>query len=173
MEEQLQKQLQNLLDQKACEDVLMRYGRTLDWLDETGQEECFWPDADIDYGFFRGSGEEWVPVVMAVESSSARRWHVSTGVTVQVHEDRANSECYGLTVGTVQNEQEELVDTLFGGRYLDEFEKRNGQWRISKRTYIADWTHSFPNGLAALASSGLDLNVLQILKPDHESYRRL
>ena len=62
----MEQQLQELLDRKACEDVLMRYGRTLDWLDQSGQEECFWPDATIDYGFFRG-----------------------TGVMVQVHGERA------------------------------------------------------------------------------------
>jgi hypothetical protein len=169
----MEEQLQVLLDQKACEDVVLRYGRTLDWLDQAGQEECFWPDAEIDYGFFRGTGEEWVPVVMAVEASSVRRWHLSTGIMVQVQGSSAKSECYGLSEGTVEDEQGNLVDTLFGGRYLDELEKRDGQWRISKRTYIADWTHSFPNGLEALASSGFDLNVLQILKPGHEGYRPL
>jgi SnoaL-like domain len=173
MDEKILQQLQELLDQKACEDVLTRYGRTLDWLDQTGQEDCFWPDAEVDYGFFQGTGKEWVPVVMAVESSSVRRWHLSTGVTVQVQGDRARSECYGLSAGTIENEQGELVDTLFGGRYLDELEKRDGQWRISKRTYIADWVHSFPNGLEALAASGFQLNVLDIMKPDHASYRRL
>jgi hypothetical protein len=30
MEHPLQQQLQELLDKKACEEVLMRYGRTLD-----------------------------------------------------------------------------------------------------------------------------------------------
>ena len=44
-------QLQELLDKKACEEVLMRYGRTQDWLDEPGQGSCFWPDADVDYTF--------------------------------------------------------------------------------------------------------------------------
>jgi hypothetical protein len=171
MEEKMREQLQELLDQKACEAVLMRYGRTLDWLDRTGQEACFWPDAKIDYGFFRGTGEEWVPVVMAVESASARRWHVCTGVTVQVRGDHAKSECYGLTVATAENEAGEPVDTVFGGRYLDELEKREGEWRISQRTYIADWTNSFPNGLEALAAGGLELNVLQILQPGHVAYR--
>lgn len=167
----MDQQLQELLDTKACEDVLMRYGRTLDWLDQTGQEDCFWPDADVDYGFFKGSGEDWVPLVMSVEAGTTRRWHVCTGVMVQVRGESAKSECYGLTVGTGKNEQGELVDTMFGGRYLDEFEKREGHWRISKRTYIADWTHQFPNGLDGLASSGLMLNVLQIQQPGHESYR--
>lgn len=169
----MEQALQELLDRKACEDVLMRYGRTLDWLDRSGQEECFWPDASIDYGFFRGSGQEWVPIVMEVEAGSVHRWHVSTGVMVQVSGNNAKSECYGLSLATMKNEQGELVDTLFGGRYLDELEKRDGQWRISKRTYIADWTHHFPNGLGELASSGLELNVLKILQPGHESYRRM
>ena len=173
MDEQMQQQLQELLDKRACEEVLIRYGRTLDWLDQTGQEECFWPDAEVDYGFFQGSGKDWGPVVMGVESAAARRWHVSTGILVQVQGGRAKSECYGLSAGTMQNELGEWVDTLFGGRYLDELEKRNGQWRISRRTYIADWTHHFPSGLDALASSGLQLNVLQILQAEHESYRRM
>ena len=69
MDAQLQDQLQELLDRKACEDVLMRYGRTLDWLDEAGQESCFWPDADIDYGFFQGSGKA-LPIYHAGLSDS-------------------------------------------------------------------------------------------------------
>ncbi|MCX2980532.1 nuclear transport factor 2 family protein [Halieaceae bacterium IMCC14734] len=173
MEEQMLKQLQELLDERACEAVLMRYGRTLDWLDQTGQEQCFWPDAEIDYGFFKGSGEEWVPVVMAVEAASERRWHICTGVTVQVQGTNAKSECYGLTVAAAKDDTGVLVDTVFGGRYLDELEKRDGEWRISRRTYIADWTQSFPNGLEALSASGLDLNFLKILQPGHEAYRPL
>ena len=69
--------LQELLDKKACEEVLLRYGRTLDWLDEKGQASCFWPDAEIDYGFFQGETKDWLPVVMAAEATSSRRWPVS------------------------------------------------------------------------------------------------
>lgn len=166
-------QLQELLDRKACEDVLLRYGRTLDWLDQEGQQDCYWPDAQIDYGFFKGSGADWVPMVMGVEAGSARRWHICTGILVQVEGETAKSECYGLSLGANENDQGELVDTLFGGRYLDEFEKREGEWRISRRTYIADWAHGFPDGLQALRDSGFALNVLQILEPGHESYKVL
>jgi hypothetical protein len=173
MEHPLQQQLPELLDKKACEEVLMRYGRTLDWLDHAGQEECFWPDAKIDYGFFQGSGKDWVPVVMELEIAETHRWHVSTGVMVQINGDKAKSECYGFTAGTMEDEQGNSVDTLFGGRYLDELEKREGQWRISQRTYIADWTHSFPSGLDDLSNSGFLLNILQIKEPNHASYRRL
>jgi hypothetical protein len=169
----MEQQLQELLDKKACEDVLMRYGRTLDWLDEGGQESCFWPDAEIDYGFFKGSGADWVPTVMEVERTSPRRWHVSTGVMVQIKGDKAKSECYGLAVGSSENEQGDQVDTMFGGRYLDELEKRDSEWRISKRSYIADWVHQFPSGIEAIASGDLMLNILQIRESGHELYRQL
>ena len=43
--------LEALLDKQAIEEVAMRYSRTLDWLDGDGQAGCFWPDAEVDYGF--------------------------------------------------------------------------------------------------------------------------
>ena len=44
--------LQELLDKQAIAEVIQRYSRTLDWLDDEGQASCFWPDAAIDYAFF-------------------------------------------------------------------------------------------------------------------------
>jgi hypothetical protein len=166
-------QLQELLDKKACEEVLMRYGRTLDWLDEAGQASCFWPDADVDYGFFAGSGADWVTTVMPIEQASSRRWHSCSGVLVTVDGEQAKSECYGLTVGTGDNGDGVLMDSLFGGRYLDELQKRDGEWRISKRRYILDWTQQLPGGLDAHDNSKLLLKVLQISEPGHEMYRPL
>ena len=171
--ESIADELQAVRDRQACEDLLVRYCRTLDWLDEEGQAACFWPDAVVDYGFFQGSGEEWVAVVMEVERSSVHRWHGSAGAIIKVEGNGASGESYGLSLGSVKNDAGELVDTLFGGRYLDEFEKWEGSWRIAKRRYVADWVHSFPNGLANLAESGLTLNQLQIPVPGHEAYRVL
>ena len=173
MQKDMEQQLQELLDKRACEEVILRYGRTLDWLDSGGQTDCYWPDAEIDYGFFEGTGQDWVPVVMEVESAAPRRWHVSTGVMVQVDGDRAKSECYGISVGSTTNEDGTLTDTMFGGRYLDELEKRNGEWRISKRVYIADWIQHFPHGLDALTETGFTLKILQIAEGGHELYRKL
>ncbi len=169
----MEQQIQALLDRQACEDVLIRYGRTLDWLDEAGQTACYWPDAAIDYGFFRGSALDWVPVVMGLEAASPRRWHMTSGIIVDVDGDKAKSESYGLSLGSSKNEAGELIAMIFGGRYLDELEKRDGHWRISKRTYIADWNHSFPDGLDAMADSGFMLNILQITEQGHQSYRSM
>ena len=62
---------------------------------------------------------------------------------------------------------------MFGGRYLDELEKRNDEWRISKRTYILDWSHQFPSGIEAATGEGFALHVLNISEPGHPMYRAL
>jgi hypothetical protein len=40
-----------------------------------------------------------------------------------------------------------------GGRYLDLFEKRGGEWRIASRTMLYDWSQDW--GAAADWSQGL------------------
>ena len=74
--------LQELLDKKACEEIVHRYGRTQDWLDTPGQDSCFWPDADIDFGFFKGNGADWVETVMVHEAEAERRWHMCVRLPV-------------------------------------------------------------------------------------------
>ncbi len=165
--------LETLLDKQAIEEVVMRYSRTLDWLDTEGQGSCYWPEADINYGFYAGDGAGWVPVVMEVELASERRWHLCGGLLISVEGDRASSECYGFTVSSAPDQPGEKMDSLFGGRYLDEWEKRNGKWRIIKRKYILDFTYQLPHGLDALAKSGFTLPILQIQQPGHPEYRPL
>ncbi len=164
--------LQELLDKKACEEVIHRYGRTQDWLDDAGQASCFWPDAEVDFGFFKGNGADWATTVMAHEREAPRRWHLSTSVMVQVEGDRARAECYGIAVGGREVDGQ-MEDRMYGGRYLDELEKRNGEWRISKRTYILDWSHEFPDALKATTGEDFALHVLNIHDGGHPMYRPL
>lgn len=169
----LQSQLQNLLDVKACENVLLDYARTLDWLDDEGQQACYWPEAEIDYGFFKGTAKDWVPLVMEMERGSAKRWHLMSNLRVKVEGNKANSECYGLSQGANPNEQGDYEGHVFGGRYLDELEKRNGEWRIAKRTYIGDWAQHYEDALQKFADGGFVLNVLDIKNSGHERYLKL
>ena len=62
---------------------------------------------------------------------------------------------------------------MYGGRYLDEFERREGEWRISKRTYILDWAKRFPNELEDMTPEDFSLNILNISQSGHPMYRPL
>ena len=32
-----------------------------------------------------------------------------------------------------------MASSVVGGRYLDRFERRDGQWKIAHRLYVMDW----------------------------------
>lgn len=162
-----------LLDKQAIAEVIARYSRTLDWLDDEGQASCYWPDADIDYGFFTGKAEEFVPVVMAVERRSDRRWHMLSGLAVKLlSSTRASTECYGIATA-VRQADGVWNGNMFGGRYLDEFEKRDGEWRIISRRYILEWKRPLPDQHGPEPDPGLPLPVIQVTEAGHPLYRPL
>jgi hypothetical protein len=164
-------EIQALLDKQAITDVIARYSRTLDWLDDKGQAACYWPDAAIDYGFFKGSAADFVPVVMRIERSSQRRWHFLGGIQIALHSaDTASAECYGLATG-VRDLDGVWTGTIYGGRYLDEFEKRLNEWRIAKRQYVMDW--SMPMGVQndGTPNPEFPLSILKIIASGHSLYR--
>ena len=170
----MDKALQELLDKKAIEEVLLRYARTLDWIDVETHRTVYWPDADIDYGFFKGKAEEFVDVVIEVERGTKRRWHGSAGTQIELHSPtKASAETYGLTSSIANRDGEGLKGSLIGGRYLDEFDKRNDEWRISKRTYLLEWRTRFEDGCQEMIDGGFPLNMLEGADASHSLYRKM
>lgn len=166
--------LQELLDLKAIEAVIARYSRTLDWLDDEGQAGCYWPDAAIDYGFFKGTAAEFVPVVMAIERASARRWHMISGLAVRLTSaTTAEAECYGIATGLRREGDGPLIGNMYGGRYLDGFRKQAGEWRIARRNYIMDWSLPMPAQPDASPRADFMLPILDITQSGHPLYRPL
>jgi len=165
--------LQQLLDRQAIADLIQRYSRTLDWLDDDGQAACYWPDAAIDYGFFTGTAAEFVPIVMQVERASQRRWHLLGGLQLRFHdENRASGECYGIATG-VRETDGAWTGAMYGGRYLDEFERRGGEWRISARRYIMDWKAPLPDQPDGIPDPSFPLPILEIVASGHPLYRAM
>lgn len=164
--------LQELLDKQAIAEVLQRYSRTLDWLDDEGQAGCFWPDAHIDYGFFTGSAADFLSVVMQIERASQRRWHFLSPPSIAfTGPDRASVECYGMATGIREQDNGTWSGGLYGGRYLDEFERRSGAWRIARRTYVMDWKLPLDDQPSNEPNPDFPLPVLQILASGHPDYR--
>ena len=165
--------LQELLDKQAIAEVIQRYSRTLDWLDDEGQASCFWPDAVIDYAYFKGTAADFLPVVMAIERSSQRRWHMLSSLAIRLHSpSRASTECYGQATGVRDNDGV-WTGNIYGGRYLDEFEKRGDEWRISSRLYLLDWTQALPDQPGFTPDPAFPLPSARIDRPGHPLYRPL
>ncbi|MHA7820481.1 MAG: nuclear transport factor 2 family protein [Erythrobacter sp.] len=166
--------LQELIDRQDIADVIQRYARTLDWLDAEGQASCYWPDADIEYGFFAGKARDFLPVVMETERGLARRWHMLSTPLIRFHSaTSASSECYGVFGGGRSQEDGSIAGDLIGGRYLDEWEKRGDEWRISARIYILDWKSPLSDQPMFLPDPEFPLPTLKIDAGGHHAYRKL
>ena len=166
--------VQELLDKQEIGEVIQRYCRTLDWLDAEGQASCYWPDAHIEYGFFTGRAEDFLPVVMETERNLARRWHMLSQPLIRFHSaTSASSECYGIFGGGRAQEDGSIAGDLIGGRYLDEWEKRDGEWRISARKYILDWKSPLSHQPMFEPDPEFPLPTLKIQESGHPEYREL
>lgn len=174
----MEQALQQLLDKQAISDVIQRYSRTLDWLDDEAQAGCYWPDATVEYGFFNGTAEDFLPVVMQTERNSHRRWHMLSAPLIAFQSaTRASSECYGIFAGASRQDGGTLAGNLYGGRYLDEWEKREAdsapEWRISARTYVLDWHQRLDNQPGFEPNPDFPLPTFEIAESNHPRYRRL
>lgn len=133
----LESDLQHLQDRDAIRDVIHRYCRAADRCDLEGFKACYWPDGIDDHGFFGGNAWEFcdyvIPVLRQIDSSI----HAMTNTIIDIDGDRAFCESQWSVVHRLR-EGSELLDFWHQGRYLDIFEKRNGQWRILLRTIATD-----------------------------------
>ncbi|MCZ8132377.1 MAG: nuclear transport factor 2 family protein [Steroidobacteraceae bacterium] len=124
-------------DLAAIHEVLHRYARALDWLDDALLDTVFFDDAAIDYGFFRGSGREFRPLLMQVERTYGRRWHFTSQVEIHLAGDRADVRSYNLSVASVPVSPVPPADLgMFYGWYVDRMEKREGRWGIAARKHL-------------------------------------
>jgi hypothetical protein len=168
----LESEVSELRARRDIEDVLARYSRALDWLDDAMLETVFYDDAEIDYGFFQGTGKEFKPLLMQVERTAGRRWHFTAQIKIELNGDSAEVESYNLSIATepVRADPPAEFDQFFG-YYVDRLERRNGRWGIIRRKHLlltaAKVHESRLDGPFAL------LNAIGPTSPQHPDYRRL
>ncbi len=159
-------------DRAAIEAVLVRYSRALDWLDESLLDTVFHPDAQVDYGFFKGSIREFRPLLMQVERAAGRRWHFTAQISIKLHDERANVESYNLSMTAEPVTSTPPADLQqFFGYYVDKMEKRDGRWGIVFRKHLLVAATQVRE--VAIEGPLAVLNQIGPTSPDHSDYRRL
>ena len=159
-------------DLRAIEDVLTLYSRALDWLDDAAIESVFWDDAEIDYGFFKGSGKDFKPLLMDLEHRVGRRWHFTAQVKIALDGDMAEVESYNFTIAAEKIGFDESSPLMqFYGTYIDRFERREGRWGIVRRRHLLVGGAFVPE--AAMVGEFAELNQIGEADPRHPEFRRL
>lgn len=144
MDKNLESRLIALLDKADIHDRLMRYARGIDRNDGDLCQDTFWPDALVDHGHSKFKGDTVGKLFATVSKHNAHRQvHQITNLVIELNGDLATSEAqHWYTAETERNEVPYLLSRSL--RYVDRWEKRNGEWRIFHRTTIESWNKVEP-----------------------------
>jgi hypothetical protein len=125
-----------VLDRQLIWDGLLRYTRGADRLDRDLFVSAFHPDAVIDTGTFKGNPKEYADFVLSVHrEQQAATYHSMSNFWCEIAGDTAYTETY-VTYYAVNRQGE--TDMFNLGRYIDQFEKRDGNWAIVARVVPTD-----------------------------------
>lgn len=132
-----QGRLLNELDARLqIHDVLVKLGQGVDRLDRDLIISCYHSDAIDNHGAFVGSPEGFADWVIDRHTGHILScMHHLGNEYIQVDGDTAKSESYVIAMYRFMKEGR-LYDMTAPGRYLDKFEKRNGQWKIINRLVL-------------------------------------
>jgi hypothetical protein len=146
----LDPQVRYLKDRKDIFDVAKRYTRGADRHDRDLVRGAFWPEATISFGTPM-SRDEYVDWEEGVLAGYAGHQHHITGQTIEIDGDLAHVESYvvyflvprdrsadGVGPATPGRALANDKTRLGSGRYIERWERRNGDWKILVREYVED-----------------------------------
>lgn len=175
---------------RAVLDNELQYTRGLDRHDEELIRDAYWPNAAVTYGI-RRAVEELGPWANATHATRAAHQHHVTGLSLDVEADMAHEEGYILFSADLQRDVSfdtagmptpgRVVAgskaTLGTGRYVNRYERRNGEWKMAVHEYVHDLSVLLePVDLCATSCLGRwdtsDISYLRPLRPLSPEERR-
>jgi hypothetical protein len=125
--------LEELSDRHEIWQVVLRYSRGVDRFDRAMLRSCYHDDAVDDHGIFIGAPDAFVEWAMGYHAAYNRvHHHAVSNHWCELDGDTAHTETYY----TFMAANVEGPHSLAMGRYVDRFEKRNGEWRIADRVCV-------------------------------------
>lgn len=127
-------------DRLAIQEIIYSHCRGLDRVDVGTLELCYWPDAEVNYGFFKGNAHEFCTLISNGIVRNRATHHQVSNIIVEFRGAHAIVETY-LTAYHHKPAGEATEMTYFG-RYVDHFQKRGYSWKIFSRHVVMDWNQN-------------------------------
>jgi ketosteroid isomerase-like protein len=135
--------LEELEARTAIEDCLKRFARAVDRQDWEGARAAYHDDAFDDHGFFKGPPDQFLAHIEKLHAQQDHSMHFNTNVLIEFQSpERAFVETYVLVLQRFRPGAPGVppgsagLRNMASARYLDRFEKRNGEWRVAHRTLV-------------------------------------
>ncbi len=172
-----EKAFQELVDRQQISDVIHRYCRAADRLDIDLFKTVFWDDGVYEGGPADGPASAFIPALIGdvVRNMFVVSHHAVSNILIELDGDVAHAETYlvayhlshptpesrAALIGRENAEaagyaDDQVIEFILGARYIDRFERRNGDWRIAKRKLVPEW-NQVANYSGILKGGQLDL----------------
>lgn len=135
--------LENVEAKQALHALNSRFCRALDRMDRDLMNSLWTDDAEVDIGAHQGDARSFSEAVTADDGRLERSFSSISNEYFDIDGDQAKGELYVINISTVVLGGEK-EDRLIGGRYLDRYQKVNGDWKIASRIFVHDWNMSHP-----------------------------
>lgn len=146
-------EIRDLAARRDITDAVQRYMRGLDRLDRDCLLSAFHAHAYVDCGLLAGTPEEFADFALGFLSDMEASHHILGQVRIEMSREdassgRASGESYFQAFHDVRSEAGEVRDLFIAGRYIDEFTREKGEWRIARRRLVTDWASDNPGSRA-------------------------
>jgi hypothetical protein len=127
-------------DELAIRSSVLRYCRGIDRMDSELVRSCYHPDATDSHGSFEGGVDEYLVWVWRLLKRYSMTMHYIANQLVEPFgEGRARCESYGMALHrTAGGGARDNLTTGF--RFVDDFERRDGEWRVARRVATTEWS---------------------------------
>jgi ketosteroid isomerase-like protein len=137
--------LAELLDKEAIREIVYTYSRAIDRRDPDLLRSIYHPDAIDDHGRFVGTADDFANYAMGrMDAEFECTYHTMGSIIIELHGDEADVETYMFGVHISRGESEPQTIDVLACRLIDRMERRNGEWRIARRTVVRDWRNRNP-----------------------------
>lgn len=135
--------LDELAAHEAIRQTLARYCRGVDRGDHEMLLSAYHEGAVDNHGAFNGPAADFAnTLIQSMDASPVASQHHITNVLIELDGKAANVESYYVAWHPLPTEPEGTWGhVMVGGRYLDRFEERGGEWRIVQRDVLMDWSN--------------------------------
>ena len=138
--------IRNVASRQAISDLFARYAHGVDRCDLAVLQSVWWPDAEADFGQGYQNAHGWAAAVIDFLQTMSRTQHMITNLLVTFDSStEAHSQAYVHAYHEIANSSGALQNVVMGGRYLDNLECRNGEWRLLRRRFVLDWNSNVPS----------------------------
>jgi SnoaL-like domain len=133
--------LRAMADRDEIRQLIYRYCRGIDRRRYDLVRACYHPDATDDHGEYRGGIDGFIDYVARTMTIWESTNHFVGNILIDLDGDRARVESYAIAFHHMAPRNDKPVRELIARiRYVDDFERREGVWRIAARLSLVDAT---------------------------------